>query len=203
MHAILAPVRALAPASARRVTPTARSQRRRVAVGRTAANAGPIVALGASVSAGDANVVDAKHARAVSEVAARWRTEEEGAAPATRAGEEEEELDATETDSTAVAATALFAAFAFAFFAGVDPLTSGDVGSTTGAGSDLQQATSMARNMVAKYGMSETLGPIFLSDRELEKLSPATRAHPPQDRGRPRGELVVVPRDVVNALGGR
>ena len=46
---------------------------------------------------------------------------------------------------------------------------------TTGAGSDLQQATSMARNMVAKYGMSETLGPIFLSDRELEKLSPATR----------------------------
>merc|ERR1719263_2286345 len=39
---------------------------------------------------------------------------------------------------------------------------------TTGAGSDLQQATSMARNMVAKYGMSETLGPIFLSDRQLE-----------------------------------
>ena len=33
----------------------------------------------------------------------------------------------------------------------------------------------MARNMIAKYGMSETLGPIFLSDRELEKLSPATR----------------------------
>ena len=126
MHAILAPVRALAPASARRVTPTARSRRRRAAVGRTAANAGPIVALGASVSAGDANVVDAKHARAVSEVAARWRTEEEGAAPATRAGEEEEELDATETDSTAVAATALFAAFAFAFFAGVDPAIAGD-----------------------------------------------------------------------------
>ena len=126
MHAILAPVRALAPASARRVTPTARSQRRRVAVGRTAANAGPIVALGASVSAGDANVVDAKRARAVSEVAARWRTEEEGAAPATRAGEEVEELDATETDSTAVAATALFAAFAFAFFAGVDPAVAAD-----------------------------------------------------------------------------
>ena len=125
MHAILAPVRALAPASARRVTPTARSQRRRVAVGRTAANAGPIVALGASVSAGDANVVDAKHARAVSEVAARWRTEEEGAAPATRAGRVEE-LDSTEMDSTAVAATALFAAFAFAFFAGVDPAVATD-----------------------------------------------------------------------------
>ena len=128
MHAILAPVRALAPASARRVTPTARSQRRRVAVGRTAANAGPIVALGASVSAGDANVVDAKHARAVSEVAARSRTEEEGAAPATRVGEEEEEeeLDATEMDATAAAATALFAAFAFAFFAGVDPAIAAD-----------------------------------------------------------------------------
>ena len=97
-----------------------------MAVGRTAANAGPIVALGASVSAGDANVVDAKRARAVSEVAARWRTEEEGAAPATRAGEEEEELDATGTDSTAVAATALFAAFAFAFFAGVDPAVAAD-----------------------------------------------------------------------------
>ena len=128
MHAILAPVRALAPASARRVTPTARSQRRRVAVGRTAANAGPIVALGASVYAGDANVVDAKRARAVSEVAARSRTEEEGAAPATRVGEEEEEeeLDATEMDATAAAATALFAAFAFAFFAGVDPAIAAD-----------------------------------------------------------------------------
>jgi hypothetical protein len=127
MHAILAPVRALAPASARRVTPTARSQRRRAAVGRTAANAGPIVALGASVSAGDANVVDAKHARAVSEVAARSRTEEEGAALATRVGEEEEEeLDATELDATAAAATALFAAFAFAFFAGVDPAIAAD-----------------------------------------------------------------------------
>lgn len=124
MHAILAPVRALAPASARRrVTPTARSQRRRAAVGRTAANAGPIVALGASVCAGDA-----KRARAVSEVAARSRTEEEGAAPATRVGEEEEEeeLDATEMDATAAAATALFAAFAFAFFAGVDPAIAAD-----------------------------------------------------------------------------
>ena len=43
---------------------------------------------------------------------------------------------------------------------------------TTGAGSDLQQATSMARSMVAKYGMSETLGPIFLSDRGSRSSRP-------------------------------
>ena len=46
---------------------------------------------------------------------------------------------------------------------------------TTGASSDLQQATSMARNMVTQYGMSETIGPLFHERSELDQLSPATR----------------------------
>lgn len=51
----------------------------------------------------------------------------------------------------------------------------GKHGVTTGAGSDLQQATSTARNMVTKYGMSATLGPHYYSTEELEKLSSGTR----------------------------
>ena len=47
---------------------------------------------------------------------------------------------------------------------------------TTGASSDLQQATNMARSMITQWGMSPTIGPMYHSERELEKLSPATRA---------------------------
>lgn len=51
----------------------------------------------------------------------------------------------------------------------------GKSGVTTGAGSDLQQATSTARNMVTKYGMSSHLGPQYYSTEQLEKLSTNTR----------------------------
>src|SRR6266480_2946637 len=39
---------------------------------------------------------------------------------------------------------------------------------TTGAAQDIQQATEMARRMVTQYGMSDTIGPIAVGDREAE-----------------------------------
>jgi cell division protease FtsH len=56
-------------------------------------------------------------------------------------------------------------------------------GATTGAQSDLTQATQIARNMVGRWGMSEAVGPVaVLPDPELEatpfgleQASPATR----------------------------
>lgn len=46
---------------------------------------------------------------------------------------------------------------------------------TTGASSDFQQATAIARAMVTQYGMSERLGPLNVSPEDLEALSPSTR----------------------------
>ena len=46
---------------------------------------------------------------------------------------------------------------------------------TTGASSDLQQATNMARSMITQWGMSSTLGPMYYPQSELDMLSPATR----------------------------
>lgn len=37
---------------------------------------------------------------------------------------------------------------------------------TTGAGDDLKKATALARNLVMRYGMSETVGPVALGERE-------------------------------------
>lgn len=47
---------------------------------------------------------------------------------------------------------------------------------TTGASSDFSQATTIARAMVTKYGMSDKIGPIMLPDEEYELLSSQTRS---------------------------
>src|SRR3989441_4434453 len=39
---------------------------------------------------------------------------------------------------------------------------------TTGAAQDIQHATDVARRMVTQYGMSDTIGPIAIGDREAE-----------------------------------
>src|SRR5439155_27122967 len=39
---------------------------------------------------------------------------------------------------------------------------------TTGAAQDIQHATDVARLMVTQYGMSDTIGPIAIGDREAE-----------------------------------
>jgi len=43
---------------------------------------------------------------------------------------------------------------------------------TQGASNDFQQATRTAKNMVARYGMSDSVGKVYHSDQDLEKLSP-------------------------------
>jgi ATP-dependent metalloprotease len=46
---------------------------------------------------------------------------------------------------------------------------------TSGASSDFQQATSIARNMVMAYGMVEEIGIMRYSDNDLKELAPDTR----------------------------
>jgi cell division protease FtsH len=45
-----------------------------------------------------------------------------------------------------------------------EELTLGKDGVTTGASNDIQRATSMARNMVTKWGLSEELGPLLYDE---------------------------------------
>ncbi|EPJ55049.1 MAG: cell division protein FtsH [Osedax symbiont Rs2] len=47
-----------------------------------------------------------------------------------------------------------------------EEMTLGKDGVTTGASNDIQRATSMARSMVSKWGLSETMGPILYDDEE-------------------------------------
>jgi len=49
-----------------------------------------------------------------------------------------------------------------------EELIFGDQKVTSGASSDIEMATKMARNMVTKYGMSEKLGPIQYGENEEE-----------------------------------
>ncbi len=47
-----------------------------------------------------------------------------------------------------------------------EEMTLGKEGVTTGASNDIQRATSLARNMVTKWGLSEALGPLLYDDED-------------------------------------
>jgi len=49
-----------------------------------------------------------------------------------------------------------------------EELTLGPDGITTGASNDIERATKMARSMVTKWGLSETLGPLMYAEEEGE-----------------------------------
>ena len=47
-----------------------------------------------------------------------------------------------------------------------EEMTLGKEGVTTGASNDIQRATTLARNMVTKWGLSETLGPLLYAEED-------------------------------------
>jgi cell division protease FtsH len=55
-----------------------------------------------------------------------------------------------------------------------EEMTLGKDGVTTGASNDIQRATSLARNMVTKWGLSEELGPLLYDDEDGD---PFTRGY--------------------------
>ena len=59
-----------------------------------------------------------------------------------------------------------------------EEMTLGTEGVTTGASNDIQRATDMARNMVAKWGLSEKLGPLMYAEDDGEVfLGRSTASH--------------------------
>ncbi len=52
-----------------------------------------------------------------------------------------------------------------------EEMTLGKDGVTTGASNDIQRATSMAHNMVAKWGLSDELGPLLYDDEEQDPFN--------------------------------
>ncbi|WP_370278773.1 ATP-dependent zinc metalloprotease FtsH [Pontibacterium sp.] len=52
-----------------------------------------------------------------------------------------------------------------------EEMTLGKDGVTTGAANDIQRATSMAHNMVAKWGLSDELGPLLYDDEEQDPFN--------------------------------
>jgi cell division protease FtsH len=55
---------------------------------------------------------------------------------------------------------------------------------TTGASNDIQKATGLAREMVTQYGMSETLGPILLGQKDSQPFLGKEFGHTPDYSGR-------------------
>lgn len=52
-----------------------------------------------------------------------------------------------------------------------EEMTLGKDGVTTGAANDIQRATSMAHNMVAKWGLSEALGPLLYDEEDADPFN--------------------------------
>jgi cell division protease FtsH len=52
-----------------------------------------------------------------------------------------------------------------------EEMTLGKEGVTTGASNDIQRATQLARNMVTKWGLSESLGPLLYDDEDSDPFT--------------------------------
>ena len=65
-----------------------------------------------------------------------------------------------------------------------EEMTLGKDGVTTGASNDIERATQLARNMVTRWGLSDTMGPLLYDDDDGEPflgMSASTRAKPRSD----------------------